>query len=172
MVTPMIAAPAQVSQIFPDSNVTYGEVFDAGQSISGGSYQVPTGGAGNPLTQISGSILNTSDADIFQIAIANPGAFSATTVNGLTTGNGIDTVLWLFNSSGVGVIANDDANGTTVQSSLSSFIGSGGVFYLAISLFGNEPVNFANQLMFASNGGNRDGSAWTGGRSRGSAVRL
>jgi hypothetical protein len=153
MAIPMMAAPAQLSQIFPELNVTYAEVFDAGQSISGGSYQVPTGGGGNPLTQISGSILNTSDADIFQIAIASPAAFSATTVNALTTGNGIDTVLWLFNSSGVGVIANDDAPGNTLQSTLSAFIGSGGVFYLAISLSGNEPVNFANQLMFASNGG-------------------
>ncbi len=150
---PAMAAPAQVSQIFPDLNVTYAESIDAGQSINGGSYQVAAPGSpGSSLTQITGSIVNTSDADIFQINILDPSAFSATTINALTTGNGLDTVLWLFNSSGGAVIANDDANGTTLQSTLSSFLGTGGTFYLAISLSGNEPVNFANQLMFASNG--------------------
>jgi hypothetical protein len=153
IVTSVGAAPMQVEQIFPELNVTYAEVFDAGQSIRTGQYQLAGAGPGSSLTQITGSILNTSDADIFQINILNPAAFSATTINALTTGNGIDTVLWLFNANGVGVIANDDANGTTLQSSLSSFIGSGGTFYLAISLSGNEPVNFSNQLMFAGSGG-------------------
>jgi len=135
----------------PDNNVIYTETGDAGKTI--GTAQ-NTGPAGQPLTQILGSIGTFGDADIFVISITNPSAFSATTVNTLTGTSGLDTELFLFNSSGRPVYANDDdAGGLSLQSTLpaGNALGpiSAGTYYLAISLSGNEPVNSTNQLLFA-----------------------
>jgi len=134
----------------PDNNVTYTETGDAGQSI--GTAQ-GTGPSGQALSQIFGSIGTVGDADIFIISITNAAAFSATTVNA-GTGAGLDTSLFLFNSAGRPVYANDDADGLTLQSTLPAGNALGpvttGIYYLAISLSGSEPVNFANQLLFAT----------------------
>jgi hypothetical protein len=109
--------------------------------------------SGQPLTPIFGTLSSTTDIDIFVINISNPALFSATTVNALTGGNGLDTALFLFDSSGRPVYANDDdAGGLSIGSTLPAGNSLGpqvaGLYYLAISLSGAEPVNFANQLLF------------------------
>ncbi len=131
---------------------TYTETGDAGQSLP--SAQATGTSSGNPLTTIFGTLSNGSDADLFLIMITSPTMFSATTNNSLTIASGLDTALFLLNSSGAAIYTNDDANGTTLQSTLpagSSFTMSlsPGIYYLGISITGNEPVNLNNQLLFA-----------------------
>lgn len=133
----------------------YTETGDAGQTI--GSAQSTGLVTGNPLSSIFGSLFSISDADVFAIYISSPSTFSATTVNVETSAGNVDTALWLFNSSGNAVYGNDDdASGTSLGSTLPAGNGLGpqvvGLYYLAISLSGNEPVNFANQLMFLMSG--------------------
>jgi hypothetical protein len=145
----LVAVVALIVLANSASAISWIEVGDAGQSIA--TAQTPTP-PGQPLNNIFGSFLSTGDVDIFTIFISNPAAFSATTVLGTSTL--IDTQLFLFNSSGLPVYMNDDAaGGTTVQSTLPAANGLGpqtaGIYYLAISLSDNEPVNFANQLLFA-----------------------
>jgi hypothetical protein len=128
------------------SAVTYTETGDAGQSLASAQ---ATGAGSQQLTQIFGSLLSQTDIDIFAINVTDFSIFAATTVNGFT--GGLDTALFLFNGSGLPVYANDD--GATVGSTLpaGSLLGpqSNGLYFLAISLSGSEPVNFANQLLFA-----------------------
>lgn len=145
----LFAVAASVALVSSASALTWIEVGDAGQSIATSQTPIP---ANQPLNSIFGSFLSTSDVDIFTIFISNPALFSATTVLGTSTL--IDTSLFLFNSSGLPVYMNDDAaGGGTIQSTLPAGNALGpqtaGIYYLAISLSDNEPVNFANQLLFA-----------------------
>lgn len=82
--------------------------------------------------------LEFGGADMYRFDICEPGLFSATTVSGTN----IDTQLFLFDSSGLGVTFNDDAPGLDVlQSSLSStFITSPGTYYLAVSTYDSDPL--------------------------------
>lgn len=127
------------------------EFGDAGQTQA--SAQV-TAGYLTSLTSIFGSLSSSTDADLYLINILNPGAFSATTVN--DTGGFLDTQLFLFSLSGAPVYANDDADGSTVRSTLpagSSFGPlSAGLYILGISLSGYDPVNAVNQLLFDMSG--------------------
>ena len=130
---------------------TYTEIGDAGQTLGGAQTTGPT--SGQTLNTIFGTIGNGGDADMFIITLTAPTTFSATTTfGGLTL---LDTALFLFNSSGQAIYTNDDASGTSVQSTLpsgSSFTMSlaAGVYYLGISLSGNEAVNLNGQLLFAA----------------------
>lgn len=128
---------------------TYAEIGDAGQTV--GTAQ-GTGLGGTSLTTITGTISSATDADLFAIRLTAPATFSATTVGGLTT---LDTALFLFNSAGVPIYTNDDASGSSLQSTLpgsTSFTASlaAGTYFLGISLSGNEPINLNAQLLFAA----------------------
>jgi hypothetical protein len=127
----------------------YTEVGDAGQTLATAQTTGPT--SGQSLSTILGTISGISDADLFIFTITSPTTFSASTVNGATA---LDTALFLFRSGGTAIYTNDDANGATLQSTLpagTSFTMtlSPGVYYLGISLSGNEPINLNNQLLFA-----------------------
>jgi len=132
---------------------TWTEVGDAGQTVP--TVQGTGSVIGNPLTMIFGSLSPSNDVDLYAINITTPSVFSATTVNALTNASGLDTELYLFNASGAPVYANDDdAGGLTLQSTLPAGNVHGplaaGTYFLAISTAGNEPVNFANQLLFTA----------------------
>ncbi len=123
---------------------TYNEIGDAGASVGGAQAT----GAG-PLSFITGNILSAFDGDFFYITITNPAMFSATTVG---NGNTLDTMLYLFTMNGNPVILNDDApSGTSLQSTLptGSFTLAMGTYIIGISLSGAEPINSANQQLFA-----------------------
>jgi hypothetical protein len=89
--------------------------------------------------------------DMFVIQVTDPLAFSATTVG--TGGGGLieDSQLFLFNTAGLGVYANDDADGLTRRSTLPAGHLSGslsaGLYFLAISGFDRDPVG-AVDLIF------------------------
>jgi len=126
----------------------YAEIGDAGQTLA--TAQTTGVTSGQLLISITGTISGLNDADMFILTLTSPMTFSASTVNGLTL---VDTALFLFRSNGTGVYTNDDANGTTLQSTLPAGTGftislSPGVYFLGISLSGNEPINLNSQLLF------------------------
>jgi hypothetical protein len=115
---------------------------------------------GGTLTAIDGSITSGTEASLFTINITAPTSFYATTNNALTNaafdGLPLDTELFLLDGSGNAVAVNDDAGGAVVTSTLPQ--GSAlyanltpGLYYLGISISGNEPVNSVGQLLFAQN---------------------
>ncbi len=119
------------------------EIGDAGNLP--GTAQV-TFGVGS-LTSISGSIGNnainsTVDADMFRLFVGDPGLFSATTVG--TGGSLVDTMLFLFDATGVGVYANDDITGSPrSRLPIASPVGPmvAGDYFLLITAFGRSPVS-------------------------------
>ena len=124
------------------------EAGDAGASPA--TAQATGGTAGLTLTSIAGTIASTADADFFLITITNPALFSASTVGG----SQVDTQLYLFTSNGTPVYLDDDASGSTLQSSLpaGSLLGPqvAGTYILGISVSGVDPVNSASQSLFAA----------------------
>lgn len=88
----------------------WAEVGDAAELP--GTAQI-TGGAGS-LDAITGSL--PSGSDMFAIFITDPSTFSATTVG--TPGSLFDTQLFLFDSLGFGVYANDDTPSVSLRSTL------------------------------------------------------
>lgn len=113
----------------------YAEVGDSGQTL--GTAQILGGGT----TGITGS-LTASNADMFSF-VWGGGAFYADTFGSAHS----DTQLFLFNSTGAGVRANDDG-----LAGLRSYIDPvlvSGTYYLAISGYNNDPYG-ALGLMFQS----------------------
>jgi hypothetical protein len=106
--------------------------------------QVATGTGS--LDSISGTLADASDVDVFSIFLSGSGTFSATTV-GLTA---VDTKLYLFDSAGLGVFTNDDADVFTLQSTLPSGDPltplAAGVYYLAITSFDIDPVSLGGPI--------------------------
>ncbi len=133
----------------PARATTWLEVGDAGDLPA--TAQVPLGvGA---LTAISGFIGNDRpnsflDADMYRIHIPVPALFAATTVG--TGGTLVDTQLFLFDLTGLGVYANDDVPGSP-RSRLPAGHPLGpqvaGDYFLAISGSGRNPVS-ADGLIF------------------------
>lgn len=141
------------------------EVGDAGQTP--GTVQ-PTGltqsGTNGQSVTILGNFSGANDADIFSLNLTDLTMVTFSTVNAVTlnggnfpgAGGGLDTQLFLFTSTGLPVYANNDApGGNTLQSTLpqgTSFTASlsPGLYYLAISLSDNNPVNTSNQTVFAT----------------------
>ena len=126
----------------------FNEIGDAGPNLPSANLTTQGGiPAGNSLTAINGTLSSATDVDVFAIRITSTSLFSATTVGGTS----MDTMLSLFGPGGQAIYANDDSAGT-LQSTLpggSSFLLGPGLYYIAISLSGNEAVNSANQLLFA-----------------------
>lgn len=103
------------------------------------------------LEGIRGVIDTPNDVDMFAIFIADPRNFSATTVG--TPGTLVDTHLFLFDFTGHGVYANDDASLATRRSTLPAGNPNGprepGIYYLAIASFGRDPVSSpTNDIIF------------------------
>ena len=124
----------------------FAEIGDAGDLPGTAQAALGTG----PLTDIIGNIASSSDQDMFLISIINPATFSASTNNGGTglTGND-DTQLFLFDLDGIGVRANDDdPAGGTLKSAIpsGSFSGPVGSYYLAISIYDNDPLSVGGEI--------------------------
>ena len=140
----------------------FAEGVDAGQTLA--TAQVLGGGTDSITGALSG------DADIFKFAWGG-GAFYADTL-----GSNFDTQLFLFDSTGAGIRANDD--GLTGLRSYIDPILAAGIYYLAISGFDNDPIS-ASGIMFQSSpyspqyGPNFPGEtlqSWVGGGDTGSYI--
>ena len=129
------------------AQVTISENGDAGQTLDT-AQQIPSGAA--TLNSIVGTISSPEEADLFSFFIQDPAAFSATTVGGVPNNSLVDTQLFLFNSDGNGVYANDDA----LEGSFASTLPAGnqfsptqpGVYFLGISAYDNDPVSAGGEI--------------------------
>jgi hypothetical protein len=148
---------------------------DAG--LTAGTAQIVAGNPNDPLTTITGRIVQDDLADVFAIIICDPASFYAHT--GTTTETAFDSKLTLYDSQGRPLWFNDDRPGDVASTppsgvgSLRSYIGGGsaagnyrssdtpttagsatwglpgpGIYYLAISHWRAEPRNAANQNLF------------------------
>jgi hypothetical protein len=127
-----IAAPVAAAD-------TWAEVGDAGQLPSTAQipFRLPPLFA-VPLTEITGTLAGTSGADMYRICKI-PGGLS-TAQTDINPGTADDTQLFLFNNIGMGLLFNDDINGTRL-SSLGNFVAPLGAYYLAVSAYNSDPVS-------------------------------
>ncbi|MCA1994312.1 MAG: hypothetical protein LDL41_20030 [Coleofasciculus sp. S288] len=139
--------------------VTFTETDDAGETLN--TAQVIPRGT-QTLTSISGIL--SGEADLFQIFLTGGQTFSATTINldtlielptddllGFPSEILADPQLFLFDSLGKGVYANDDSS-TSSQALLPSggfSPAESGTYFLAISSFGYNPVS-AGGMIFSN----------------------
>lgn len=136
----------------------FNEEGDAGRTV--GSAQIVTGSG--PVITISGSLSSPlfgpgDFEDVYQIFISDPATFSVSTVGFVPLD--FDTELFLFDSNGLGVLANDDAAVGVPQSTLPNMANDGsgaavllsGTYFLAITGKGNKPTSndgVMQQLIF------------------------
>jgi hypothetical protein len=130
----MLAGTAGAAEYQEQGNA--GDVPGTAQSTAG---PVPT-----PLDAITGEISDDMDQDMFKIVVTDPVTFSASTNNPETVPS--DTMLYLFDATGHGVLATDDIDGlnwksTLAAGSLDAAGGGAGVYYVAISKSFNVPVS-------------------------------
>ena len=148
---PLAVASASLSLVGTAAAQTY-----AGGSTAGNlpaTAEVVPGVAGITYTKISGTTTATNEiynAEMYQITIATPETFTASTTGFVAGANNFDTQLFLFNSSGVGIVANDDAASGGEQSSLSTgtTLLAPGNYYLLLAGSGNYPVDSTGKLIF------------------------
>jgi hypothetical protein len=96
------------------------------------------------FNQITGTINSNTDVDIFKFEITAPATFSATTT--VSPGTQTDSQLFLFDASGMGIAANDDAGSGTRLSTLPAGNAlynalAPGLYYLAISSWNVDPIS-------------------------------
>lgn len=123
---------------------------DFGQTDAGKmprSANVTTSTTGGDLTRICGNLAEpTNGVDMFQIALTGP-AFSA-----LTAGRGAnpinDPALYLFDLNGDAVYANNDFCICTTQAGFSDVAVLPGLYYLAIVVDNQQPLNRNGKLIF------------------------
>lgn len=136
---------------------------DAGQTIA--TAQSLAGGA--PVTALRGTLLSSSAndyADIFRVYLYAGAAFSATTTASALAFNNFDTSLFLFDSAGMGVLANDDDPNVGPTSTITSFsAAANGFYYLAIAGSGYTPVSLAGAIFGNLVGQDQAGPTGPGG---------
>ncbi len=129
----------------------------AGGSTAGdlpATAEVVPGVAGVTYTAISGTTVptaagdNTYNGDMYEITVASPAAFTASTTAFVAGANDFDDQISLFNSSGVGISTNDDAASGGDQSSLTVSSLLAGNYYLLITGSGNYPIDATGALIF------------------------
>ena len=98
--------------------------------------------SGLTVTSISGFITPGDDADMYRLYLPGGGTFSATTVG--QPGSLSDSQLFLFDASGVGVYANDDAS-PGLRSTLPALDPltplAAGFYYLVITDYDTDPIS-------------------------------
>ena len=154
-------AAAVAALVSATSHAGYVESGDAGELIASSQTIFGSG----QLDAIQGSLLTsgqTDFADLFAIYLTAGQAFSATTTLSSLDYNSFDTTLFLFDSSGLGLLANDDDNGP--QSTLAGFTPvSTGVYYLGIAGAGYSPESSQGAIFPDLTDGQTHGPTGTGG---------
>ncbi|MBD1810030.1 filamentous hemagglutinin N-terminal domain-containing protein [Microcoleus sp. FACHB-SPT15] len=138
----------------PDNPFT--EVGDAGQ-LPDTAQAVNSATDGTSFNAISGNLNNSNDVDLYQLFLTQGQLFTASTVDGTT----VDTQLFLFDGSGLGLSSNDDS-ANTLQSTVplnEPFIpAASGTYYLGISSYDNDPRSPQGYIFGASGEPNDPGS--------------
>jgi hypothetical protein len=101
------------------------------------------------VTQINGSFTGAMDSDVYRICLSDGASFSASSVGGTFPPN-LDTQLFLFDSQGYGIYANDDAasgiRGSTLPAQHRFSPSAGGEFFLAISQYNRDPQSSQGEI--------------------------
>jgi filamentous hemagglutinin family protein len=128
-------APEPTPEPAPDNPFT--EVGDAGQ-LPGTAQPVNSPTDGTTFNAISGNLDNGNDVDLYQLFLTEGQPFTASTVDGTE----VDTQLFLFDGSGLGLSSNDDSANTlqsTVPLNEPFTPAASGTYYLGISSYNNDP---------------------------------
>jgi hypothetical protein len=131
----------------------------AGGSTAGNlpaTAEVVPGIAGVTYTAISGTTVpitagdNIYNAEMYEITLAVPEELTASTTKFYAGANNFDDQLFLLNSSGIGILTNDDASSGGDEASLSTgtTLLAPGNYYLLIAGSGNYPVDSTAALLF------------------------
>ncbi|MBA4065922.1 MAG: hypothetical protein C0501_19830 [Isosphaera sp.] len=145
-----VAVAALAAFATPASAAFHNEIGDAGEVLGG--VQGTTGAA--PFQGIMGTVGNGTDADLFLIFITNPAAFSATTAG--TPGTLGDTQLFLFTTTGLAIVGNDDEGSvrSTIPVGTAQVLAlTPGLYIIGISGFDRDPVNAGGMELFTDNFG-------------------
>jgi hypothetical protein len=130
-----LAAPAMAATEAGDA----GDLPGTAQDLSGAA-----------VDAIDGNIGAAGDQDLYRVCVEGGGTFSATTVGGTQ----LDTQLFLFDASGMGVYGNDDSQATR-QSTLPAFDVltpvAPGVYLLAVTPYDRDPQSDSGAI-FGSGG--------------------
>ncbi len=118
--------------------VTYTEVGDAGE-LTGTAQSI--GGGFDTIAGFLGS-----GSDLFALHLSS-GTFEVS-----VTYDTFDPQIFLFDSTGMGIVANDDS-GNTLASFFSTILSDSGLYYLGISDWDYDPVSMTGEI-FTDN--------WTG----------
>ena len=134
--------------LFAPAALAAQEIPDAGDLPTTAQYPGPPG----PLNSIGGMVSSPTDADMYKLCLTGDDDFSATTVG--TGGSLDDSQLFLFDSSGRGVYANDDSQFTR-RSTLpaNNTLKPGVVYYLAITAWDLDPASSSGWIFPASSSG-------------------
>jgi hypothetical protein len=138
------------------------------------------------LDAIRGSLTGSGgdQADLFGIRLTAGQTFSASMTGSSLAYNSFDMGLFLFDSGGFGLVANDDSDSSPPQSSIQFTPSVTGVYYLAIAGIGYTPVSAAGAIfpaqMFGSTaefgptgpGGASALAGWEGTTSEGDAYEI
>jgi hypothetical protein len=135
--SPLLVAPA-ASAAVEDGDA--GDLPAAAQDLSA-----------EGVERIDGVVEEGTDVDMYRLCLSGGGTFSASSVGGTT----LDTQLFLFDSDGRGVYANDDLRDGVLQSRLPSghplTPEQRGVYFLAVGIYNIDPLSpsgliFPNEL--------------------------
>jgi hypothetical protein len=128
------------------AGATFIEGADAGDSTA---TAVSVYGANRIEGQLNANPFGPDDfdlVDLFRIKIGSPSKFMASTGDGSDAFLLADPVLYLFDSAGMAVVMNDDADGSqSMLMSLPAGFGSG-FYFLGISFAGVEPTDGTDPL--------------------------
>jgi hypothetical protein len=95
---------------------------------------------GADVVTINGTVADATDIDMYRVCVGGGGSFSASSVGGTM----VDTQLFLFDSSGRGVYANDDQMDGVVQSLLPARHAltphAPGQYFLAVGAYNLDPL--------------------------------
>ena len=120
------------------------ETGDAGELRSSANDM----GAGQ-VAEIQGRFDDSADVDVYRLCLSDGASFSASTL-GATT---VDTQMFLFDSQGYGVYANDDAagsRGSLLPARHRFSPRAGGEFFLGISVYNRDPQSSLGDIFLGS----------------------
>jgi hypothetical protein len=101
---------------------------------------------GAPVESIVGTFAEATDVDMYRLCLDGAGSFSASAIGGTS----VDTQLFLFDSSGRGVYANDDEREGVVQSLLPAghplTPAAQGEYLLAVGVYNIDPQSAGGSI--------------------------
>jgi hypothetical protein len=123
--------------------------FAANEIGDAGDVRVTANDMGDSaVTRINGTFGDAQDSDLYRICLANGASFSASTVGG-TLPASLDTQLFLFDSEGYGVYANDDwgtSHGSMLPAQHTYSPSTGGEYFLGISQYNRDPQSSQGEI--------------------------